>query len=278
MYKIVCVTNKGKLSNEQMLFISAIQKVYGVHCIFQTERKSINQPRYKRYLRVVKKHGLVKGLAVLVNIPFAKILFSLTYNKTSLLLERFVDKDLINSITKVDGGILNSEESVKVLKEIQPDLLFQCGAGIIKRQTFQTARFGMLNLHHGIIPSILGMHSVMWAIREHKMNWIGISLHMIDEGIDTGALIGQARCCIEAGDDLANILYKLDILGVRLLGDGLSFLFEKSNPKLAPDGIVSAYRSSFTVFDTIVYLLRKRSFFMKFKRPEVYSIGEYLKQ
>ncbi len=58
MYKIVCVTNKGKLSNEQMLFISAIQKAYGVHCIFQTERKGINQPRYKRYLRVVKKHGL----------------------------------------------------------------------------------------------------------------------------------------------------------------------------------------------------------------------------
>ena len=101
---------------------------------------------------------------------------------------------------------------------------------------------------------------------------------MIDEGIDTGSLIGQARCRIEAGDDLANILYKLDLLGARLLVDSIRFLFENSTPKPAPDGMVSAYRSSFTALHTIVYIQRKRSFFVKFGRPEQYSIGEYLKQ
>lgn len=277
--KIIVLTNKGELSNQQAFFISELHKSYGVNCIFRVEQKKSTLPRHKRYLRLIKKHGCFKGLLVIANIPLAKIILNQIFEKRLLLLQKKIEKDVINDIPKVDGGILNSKESVKILNDIQPDIILQCGAGIIKPKTFQTATIGMINLHHGIIPSIRGMLSVMWAIREDKPEWIGISLHMIDEGIDTGALIGQARCSIEANDDVATLYYKLDLLGAILLKDGLKFLFDGSTPTLAPAGITSVYRSSFTVFDTIIYLIRKRYFFRKVAiRSKKYIIGDYLIQ
>ncbi len=101
---------------------------------------------------------------------------------------------------------------------------------------------------------------------------------MIDEGIDTGALIGQARCSIQHNDDVAHLFFKHDLLGARLLVDGIRFLFEKSAPIAAPENVSSVYRSTFTVFDTIIYVMRRHSFFKKFERPEEYSLGNYLKQ
>lgn len=279
MNKIVVVTNKGSLSNHQILYINTLHNAYGVHSIFQVERKKNKVSRYKRYVQIINKHGFLKGVSVLANIPFMKMILSSKSKKRELLLENIIDRDNVDTIPKIDGGILNSEESVKILKEIHPDLLFQCGAGIIKRQTFQTARIGMINLHHGIVPSIRGMLSVEWAIRENRPDWIGISLHMINEGIDTGDLVGQARCLIKPDDDVASLYYKLDILGTKLLTDSLNFLFGNSKTIPAPKEVKSVYRSSFAIFDTLFFVLRKRSFFKKTGiMPEEYVIGEYLQQ
>lgn len=279
MNKIVVMTGKGRLSNQQILYINTLHKTFGVQSIFQVERKMGKVSRHKRYVKIIKKHGFLKGTSMLASIPFFKMILSSKSKKRELLLGNLVDSNNVDTIPKIDGGVLNSEESVKILKEIRPELLFQCGAGIIKRQTFQTARLGMINLHHGIIPSIRGMLSVEWAIRENRPDWIGISLHTINEGIDTGDLIGQARCSIEPDDDVANIYYKLDILGAKLLTDGLNFLFNNSTTIPAPKEVKSVYRSSFGVFDTLFFTLRKRSFFKKVGiRPEEYAIGYYLNQ
>jgi folate-dependent phosphoribosylglycinamide formyltransferase PurN len=279
MPKIIVLTNKGALTAQQVLYIGALHEKYGVDCIIQLGRKNSSKSRYQRYWRELKKHGISKGFLVLANIPFVSPLFENIATKRSLLLEAIIDRHVIDTISVIDGGILNSDESVAILKEMKPDILFQCGAGIIKPKTFQVARLGMINLHHGIIPSIRGMVSVQWAIREQRPDWIGISLHMIDEGLDTGALIGQARCSIEATDDAASIYYKLDLLGARLLTDGIAFLSSDANPKPAPKMISSVYRSSFTIFDTLIYKMREKTFFKRLAgRSEEYVIGEYLRQ
>ena len=72
--------------------------------------------------QVLKKHGCFKGLLVISNIPLAKIILNQIFKKRLLLLQKKIEKDVINDIPKVDGGILNSKESVKILNDIQPDI------------------------------------------------------------------------------------------------------------------------------------------------------------
>ncbi len=275
-YRIVVLANHGSLSNQQQLHIAALQTAFGVDAIVQVRRR--HRSRARRYRRELEKHGLLRGGLVLANIPVSKLLSGRVAEERSKLLESSIDRNAVAEIPRIDGGILNTQQSVEILEQQQADIVFQCGAGLLRGPTIRTAAVGVLNLHHGIIPAIRGMGSVEWAIRENRPAWIGISLHVIDEGIDTGPLVGQARCRLERGDDLAQILSRLDLLGARLLVDGIAFLQRQGVALPAPPEMESQYRSSFTILDTLAYAIRRRSFLSSVERDEEYAVGEYLAQ
>jgi methionyl-tRNA formyltransferase len=48
---------------------------------------------------------------------------------------------------------------------------------------------GIINLHPSLLPQGRGAHPISWSIVEKQKQ--GISLHLIDKGLDTGALISQ---------------------------------------------------------------------------------------
>ena len=49
-----------------------------------------------------------------------------------------------------------------------------------------------INMHAGITPLYRGVHGGYWALaREDPCN-CGVSVHLVDEGIDTGSVLGQS--------------------------------------------------------------------------------------
>jgi methionyl-tRNA formyltransferase len=59
-----------------------------------------------------------------------------------------------------------------------------------------------VNLHISLLPWNRGMHPNVWSIVEGTPT--GVSLHLIDDGIDTGALIAQRPVKIQDTDTLAS--------------------------------------------------------------------------
>ena len=59
---------------------------------------------------------------------------------------------------------------------------------------------------------------MQWAIINGEIE-TGVTLHYIDEGIDTGPVIAQARFPIEWKDYAMSIQQKLKVAGVRLITD-----------------------------------------------------------
>ncbi len=59
---------------------------------------------------------------------------------------------------------VNGPETVEAISRLEPDVVIQEAAGILRRQVFEIARIGTLNLHSGIAPLLRGQDPVFWAL------------------------------------------------------------------------------------------------------------------
>jgi methionyl-tRNA formyltransferase len=80
-------------------------------------------------------------------------------------------------------------ESLQQIAKWDPDLILFTGGGIIKKDLIDIPKLGVLNCHIGILPRYRGMYPYVWAILDGNEDLIGCSVHYIDEGIDTGAIV-----------------------------------------------------------------------------------------
>jgi len=102
----------------------------------------------------------------------------------------------------------NSPNGLSRLADLRPDLVISVRyRRILKHAAISIPKFGVLNLHSGLLPEYKGMMATFWAMLNHEPT-IGSTLHHIVDGtIDTGPLIGQA--CVNADRSrsyLANVL------------------------------------------------------------------------
>ena len=83
---------------------------------------------------------------------------------------------------------LNSRETRRVFRQADADLGLSLGNGFIGPRIFAIPRFGMVNIHSEVLPDFRGAQSVIWPIYE-GVRQTGFTIHQIDEGIDTGAIL-----------------------------------------------------------------------------------------
>jgi methionyl-tRNA formyltransferase len=83
---------------------------------------------------------------------------------------------------------INSDETVEVLRRLEPDLGLSLGNSYIAPRIFNLPRLGMINVHGERLPEYQNAQSVIWPIY-HNETRTGLSIHQIDKGIDTGVIL-----------------------------------------------------------------------------------------
>jgi phosphoribosylglycinamide formyltransferase-1 len=83
-------------------------------------------------------------------------------------------------------------ELVAVLREHEVDLI--CLAGFMRVLTpyfIREFRGRILNIHPALLPSFPGVEAQKQAL-DYGVKWTGCTVHFVDEGVDTGAVVCQA--------------------------------------------------------------------------------------
>jgi methionyl-tRNA formyltransferase len=75
---------------------------------------------------------------------------------------------------------------------------------------------GAVNVHGGPLPEYRGGHVAQWAIINGERDF-GVTLHYLDEGIDTGPIIEARRFPLEDSDDAHSVRRKIQETGSDLL-------------------------------------------------------------
>ena len=93
-------------------------------------------------------------------------------------------------ITPIES--VNSEACRELLRKHAPKIIIVNGTRIIKRETLNAIPATFINTHQGITPMYRGAHGAYWAVVNDDPANCGVTVHLIDEGIDTGDIIEQA--------------------------------------------------------------------------------------
>jgi phosphoribosylglycinamide formyltransferase-1 len=85
----------------------------------------------------------------------------------------------------------SSERMANICAERGVDLVCLAGFMRIVKGALMTAYGGrMLNIHPALLPSFKGLHAQEQALA-YGVRWSGCTVHLVDEGIDTGPIIIQ---------------------------------------------------------------------------------------
>ena len=108
---------------------------------------------------------------------------------------------------------LRDPESRRPLVEAEADLFVVAAFGLIFRQrTLDIPRFGAINVHPSLLPKYRGASPITAAIEAGDAE-SGVSLMVMDAGIDTGDVISIERAHIEAEDTSESLGARLATLG-----------------------------------------------------------------
>ena len=103
----------------------------------------------------------------------------------------------------------NAPEFVESVMRMAVDLGVSISCNqILRRPILDSAQFGFINFHAGKLPYYRGRNVINWAIINGESE-IGLTAHLIDEGIDTGDIVLQQALPIGWTDDYGHVLRRL---------------------------------------------------------------------
>ena len=120
----------------------------------------------------------------------------------------------------------NSPEFLATIDEIKPAVVFLAGCRLLSKKTLGAIKCPVLNYHAAINPKYRGMNGAYWALATGDTENFGSTVHLVDEGVDTGGVLYQVRGRPGPGDNLMSYALRLASLSreicVQAIGDALA--------------------------------------------------------
>ena len=122
--------------------------------------------------------------------------------------EHGLDPRLDCGVAVRDIGSVNSDACRAALRELAPDVVVVYGTRIIKRETLQCVPAPFINYHAGVNPKYRGQNGAYWARSERDPAHAGVTVHLVDEGVDTGDVLYQAATEFSPADNIATYQHR----------------------------------------------------------------------
>lgn len=123
---------------------------------------------------------------------------------------------------------VNSDKFISILKKYNCDLFISMSFNqIFKSKIINLTKYKIINCHAGKLPFYRGRNVLNWVLINDEKDF-GITVHYVDEGIDTGDIILQKTFQITDSDNYKTILKKAYLECANILYEVVS-MFKKGN-------------------------------------------------
>ncbi len=114
-----------------------------------------------------------------------------------------------------DATTLRTPETLAAIRSLRPDLGISISLGyILKKEFLSCFPMGCINLHPALLPHNRGAYPNVWSIVEGTPS--GVTLHYINEGIDTGDILSQEQVRVDSYDTGQTLYRKLESASISL--------------------------------------------------------------
>ena len=157
---------------------------------------------------------------------------------------------------------VNHPNSLEIIKSFKPDLLVSlAGNEIFKQRLFNSAKYGVINLHSALLPKYRGLMPSFWVMRHNEAK-TGVSVFFVDDGIDSGPIIVQKEVPL-LNRTQAELIWELKYRGADAIVEACNLVEEhgKSTPTMANDEKDMTYYSRPTKEDVKAFNSIGKKFF-----------------
>lgn len=120
---------------------------------------------------------------------------------------------------------IRSDETRKLFRKAQADLGISLGNGYIPKSVFTIPKYGMINIHHEVLPEFQNAQSVIWQIFKGS-DITGYTIHAINEKIDCGEILYRQTVPIQFRETLRETVTHTYALLLERSARGLVYALE----------------------------------------------------
>ena len=141
---------------------------------------------------------------------------------------------------------LKGVEVVAQLASFHPDVIVVAAFGqILPRSVLDIPHYGCINVHPSLLPRFRGASPVAAAILAGE-ELTGVSIMLMDTGLDTGPILARAQIPISGKDTTGSLTAKLSQIAARLLQEVLVCWARGEITPQAQDEAEASYSGSIT--------------------------------
>ncbi|MCG2590290.1 formyltransferase family protein [Rhodohalobacter sulfatireducens] len=192
--KVVVFTGSSSHSHMVVNYLNEVVDLFDIR--IKNDYQNMNENRYKRY-------GFVKAVGQKLFIKFKKYLKRRTQGRIDEIINEF---NLNVSTTTPDLWISNIHDKnlPKIINLQQPDIVVLNCVSIIPQYLMDAVDAPFINMHGGITPLYRGVFGGYWALRDGNKHLIGSTIHKVDAGIDTGAILKHIYFSVTPADNFCS--------------------------------------------------------------------------
>jgi folate-dependent phosphoribosylglycinamide formyltransferase PurN len=227
---IVALTNG---SPQSWAVLNAIASEFGPFPVLTEEP----EPRRDLILRRMRRQGVVPVAGQILFVLLQKLIASRSGARVQEIIRHYrlvTTPDPACPVHEI--GSVNSDACRSALVAFKPHVVIVYGTRIIGRATLGCVAAPFVNLHSGINPAYRGQAGGYWARAMGDIGNVGVTVHLVDSGVDTGAVLYQERVNPAPRDNFSTIFWlqaaALRSPAVRAVGDALAGKLQPFAPDL----------------------------------------------
>jgi folate-dependent phosphoribosylglycinamide formyltransferase PurN len=175
-------------------------------------------PRLSLVRSRIRRFGLLYAAGQLAFIAFSRCLRRAAAKRIAeIIAASGLEPQWPNGAELIEVTSVNSPEAVARLQQLAPKVVLVVGTRIISRKVLSSVPAPFINYHDGITPKYRGIHGGYWANAQGDLANFGVTVHLVDPGIDTGEVLYQARLKPSGQDNYATFSYLQIAAAVPLL-------------------------------------------------------------
>ncbi|WP_242131028.1 formyl transferase [Aestuariivivens marinum] len=168
--------------------------------------KIIMEPGANKYLllkRRIKRLGLGKVLGQLMFQVLGILALKQFSRKriSSIIENNHLNNEDFDQSKIIRVNSINENKVIDEINKLNPDIVVVNGTRIISKNVLESTKAKFMNIHVGITPKYRGVHGGYWALVNNDYENCGVTVHLIDQGVDTGDIIYQDKIEITNKDN-----------------------------------------------------------------------------
>lgn len=110
----------------------------------------------------------------------------------------------------------NGSECLEIIGDLDPDVVAVYGTLIIGKKVIAASK-RMINIHTGLSPEYRGSDTIFWSLHNSEPHYVGVTVHRVDAGVDSGPILARGRPEIRSTDGENRLFAKAVRLGAELM-------------------------------------------------------------